>query len=114
MRRRDFFKVLGSFMAVAAAAPMPAFAVVESKAVPPSDPRLRSQLDLVAALLADEMVPFAVEGRTVFYRRRTPSYVAMPEVLIEATEVMEHRLPVAAEEFGAIKGVPYGCRIDWA
>lgn len=114
MRRRDFFKVLGSFVAVAAAAPMPAFAAVEAQAVPASDPRLRSQLDLVAALRADGMVPFAVEGKTVFYRRRTPGYAAERLVLTEAAEVMERRLPVAAEVFGAIRGVPYGCRIDWA
>jgi len=88
MRRRDFFKVLGSFVAVAAAGPMPSFAAVESK-------------------------PAAVEGKTVFYRRRTPGYAAERPVLAEAAEVMERRLPVAAEVFGAIRGVPYGCRIDW-
>jgi hypothetical protein len=113
MQRRDFFKVLGSFMAVAAAGPMPAFAAVEAAAVPASDPRLQSQLDLVAALRADGMVPFAVEGRTVFYRRRTPGYQPERLTLLEALEVMERRLPVAAEIFGPMKGVAYGCRIDW-
>lgn len=57
MHRRDFFKVLGSFMAVAAAERL---------------------------------------------------------VLVEAAEVMERRLPVAAEMFGPMRGVAYGCRIDWA
>ena len=114
MHRRDFFKVLGSFMAVAAAGPMPAFAAVEARAVPSLDPRLRSQLELVAALRADGMVPFAVEGKTVFYRRRTPGYAAERLVLAEAAEVMERRLPVAAEMFGPMRGVAYGCRIDWA
>lgn len=113
MRRRDFFKVLGSFVAVAAAGPMPSFAAVESKPASVDYHRLRSQFELVAALRADGMVPFAVEGKTVFYRRRTPGYAAERLVLAEAAEVMERRLPVAAEVFGAIRGVPYGCRIDW-
>jgi len=114
MHRRDFFKVLGSFMTVAAAGPMPSFAAVESGATNTADPRLRSQFELVAALRADGMVPFAVEGKTVFYRRRSPGYVAESPVLVEAAEVMERRLPVAAEMFGPMRGVAYGCRIDWA